>query len=212
MDPSDMNGMSGLTRAIHASSDQLATLKSMFDDGDLVSSETLLNHGQGVAFDDENIFLPPGLAMKQNTRRDRSRRRLAVVTGTKPILAVKVIDVNGLAHPHTPEVMSDNIFGTLTDQVNLKSQLAACSHGLLNVQAGTNPPASQEVAAGMVEVTIDVDLNSNSRGTIRNAVTTKVQALLGHGLPGPYQQVMYNLQGCYVECGVTYGKLRELFG
>ena len=56
-------------------------------------------------------------------------------------------------------------------------------------------------APGVTEVTIDITLENNSRDTIRNAVTVAVQNKLGLTLPGPYQQVMYSLEGCYQDCG-----------
>lgn len=94
---------------------------------------------------------------------------------------------------------SDEVFGTGVDTVNLKSSLEECSWDQLTVLPGIGDP--NEVATGVIQVNIGISLQDNSRGTIRNAVTTAVQNKLGHSLPGPYQYVLYSLQSCYVDCG-----------
>ena len=53
----------------------------------------------------------------------------------------------------------------------------------------------------MLKVNINVDLTNNTRAAIRNAVTQAAQAKLSVSLPEPFQQVMYNLEKCYVDCG-----------
>lgn len=126
------------------------------------------------------------------------------------LLKLRVIDSNGLAHPHTPSVMSDNIFGTNGDQVNLKSQMEDCSFNQLTILPGLAGTVAgndvNEAALGVVEVTIDMDITSavatSSRLDVRNAVTTAVQTQLGFELPGPYEHVLYVLEGCYgFDCG-----------
>ena len=95
---------------------------------------------------------------------------------------------------------SDEVFGTAgVDPVNLKSSLEECSWGKATVVPGIGDP--NEVATGVIEVSIGVSLEGNSRATIRNAVTTAVQNKLGHSLPGPYKYVLYSLEKCYVDCG-----------
>lgn len=126
-------------------------------------------------------------------------------TGNKPMLVVKVIDVNGLAQDETPAVISDDVFGTSGDAVNLKSQMNACSMGRLTIIPGDNNSGriSQSVysAPGVISVTIGVSLVTSSPTEIRNAVTTAVQKKLGVALPGPYKNVIYVLEKCYVDCG-----------
>jgi hypothetical protein len=56
---------------------------------------------------------------------------------------------------------------------------------------------SNELAPGVVEVTIPISLTDNTDSAIRNAVTTALSTDLGIGVPGDYQQVMYALEGCY---------------
>jgi len=98
------------------------------------------------------------------------------------------------------------VFGTGVDPINLKSGLEECSFNRINVlpkalTSGGEPDDTHEVATGVIEVTIDISLTNQSNSAIRNAVTTKVQNLLGYGLPGPYDYVLYSLEKCYVDCG-----------
>ena len=101
---------------------------------------------------------------------------------------------------------SDEVFGTGNDPVNLKSGLEECSWDKLTVlpkaltQDGS-PDDTHEVATGVVEVTIDISLTDQGNSAIRNAITTKVQNMLGYGLPGPYDYVLYSVEKCYVDCG-----------
>ena len=92
------------------------------------------------------------------------------------------------------------MFGTNVDPINLKSGLEECSWNKINVVVGDNDP--NEVATGVIEVSIDIPLDGSSDGAIRNAVTSAATAKLGHGLPGPYDYVLYSLEKCYGnDCG-----------
>jgi hypothetical protein len=203
MDPQDMDGISGLTLPIQATPEQKHVLKMMLDNGELQSGESTIFEAGSEIDPIQGLFLPPDVEIKLGKRnKDAGQypRHLAVVTGDKPILAVKVTDSVGKVRPESPAQIGDDIFGTLSDPLNLKSQMSACSFGQLNVIPGNIDPI-HEAAAGVIEVTIPITLEGNDRYTIRNAVTTAVQNKLGFSLPGPFQQVMYILEGCYVECG-----------
>ena len=209
MDPEDMGGVSGQTLPLLASQAQLAILKKMFNDGDLIPGESTLEHGPNAEFNRDGFFVPSGLDISKNVRKNNGtnngRRRLAITTGDKPILVVKVTDVNGLARSENPAQIGDNVFGTVSDLVNLASQMKACSFDQLNIVPGTLPNGAVDTnvmpAPGVIEVTINVPLVGNDRSTIRNAVTAAVQTKLNVSLPGPYQQVMYVLESCYQDCG-----------
>ena len=203
MNAEDMGGVGGLVRSISGTAAQMSELVDLLNKGIITSGETLLGHSAGLPFDGESIFVPPGLQIADAVRQGPKGRRLAVVTGNKPILVVKVTDMNGLARTESVSVISDDVFGTISDPVNLKSQMAACSFGQLNVIAGnppTNSAGSNEEAPGVIQVTIPVSLN-NTRAVVRNAITTEAQTKLGFTLPGPYQQVMYVVHSCIVDCG-----------
>lgn len=125
-----------------------------------------------------------------------------VYEGSKPFLVVRVTDSNGLVHPDSPDTISDKIFGTYGDQINIKSQFEACSHGKLQVTNEYTVDISDElVAPGVIEIDIPISLIGNNRRAIRTEMIKATQAKLGLTLPGPFQNVMYVLEGCYTDCG-----------
>eukprot|EP00979_Chaetoceros_neogracilis_P003697 scaffold656_cov271-Chaetoceros_neogracile.AAC.7 len=201
MDSAEMNGISGLSLPIHASLAQMNDLKSMLHDGDLIPGVSKLQHGPTSFIDRQGLSIPAGLVIANAVRTSpQGNRKLAVVTGDKPILVVKVIDLVGKARPETAAQIGDDVFGTVNDSVNLASQMKACSFGALNIVPGDITPDAQ-AAPGVIEVTIPITLRGNSRNNVKNAVTTAVQEKLGIRLPGPYEQVMYVLERCYQDCG-----------
>ena len=78
-------------------------------------------------------------------------------------MVVKVTYWNGFARTESVTVILDDVFGTISDTINLKSQMAACSFGQLNVIVG-NPPTksvgSNEEAPGVIQDTIPDLLNN----------------------------------------------------
>lgn len=195
-------------------------MKTFVDQQSIVSGMSILTYSDQDV-DNDGIHVSPEDMIIDNEYDSDRRRKLnhlkGPVTGNSYYLVVRVIDKNGLAHPHNTFTMSDNMFGTGTDQVNLKSQIADCSADQLIVIPGLPPTASPyEIASvtaqsaghptGFMEATIDIDIttpidaNSN-RYTVRNAVISKVQSLLNFNLPGPFDHVIFNLPGCYYDCG-----------
>jgi len=126
-------------------------------------------------------------------------------TGPTPILVVKVTDKNGLAPDELTAEISDDVFGTTADTVNLKSQLHACSMGRLVVIPGDNNSGkiNQSVynAPGVMAVKLSISIETKTNAEIRNAITAEVEKELGIDLPGPYKHVMYVLKKCYNNCG-----------
>ncbi|EJK56365.1 hypothetical protein THAOC_23761 [Thalassiosira oceanica] len=151
-----------------------------------------------------------------------ARRRLqnGGLTGPKTMLAVKVIDPNGLERPETPAVIADKLFGTSGDSATLKSQLEACSYDQLNIIPGDNNAPEMNGKRGVYElanggggpnsgtmtVTIDVPLTGDvTRNQIHNDAKLKVEQALGFSLPGPFEQVLFVVEKCYTspsnDCG-----------
>ena len=95
-------------------------------------------------------------------------RNLAVYTGTKKVLFVKVTDKNGLEHPDNARTMSDKIFGTYGDTTTVKDQFEACSFGDMKVtnNYGINL-GNAESAPGVIEVRLGISLKSSSRSQIQ---------------------------------------------
>ncbi|KAL9181023.1 hypothetical protein ACHAXT_009828 [Thalassiosira profunda] len=200
---------SGLTVPIKGTDEQMGELQRLLDEGTLVSAETTVGIADNLIVEDESgaVFLPPGeiiLEQRNETeRRDRHSRRLATYRGAKPILTVRVIDSEGKKHPNSPTDISDKVFGTDGDVANAKSQLEACSYGELEVTNAYDVDISEHLAApGVIEVNIPISLRNSGRSAIRAAVIKATQTKLGFTLPGPFQHVMFVLEGCYgSECG-----------
>lgn len=107
---------------------------------------------------------------------ERSRRRLAVTTGRKEVLVVRETRTG-----FSEEYISEEMFGTTgDDQVNLKSQYAACSYNLLTFEAYENSdyPA---INNGVLTVSIDNDISGTENSVIRNAMTSAATTALGGG-------------------------------
>lgn len=76
------------------------------------------------------------------------------------------------------------------------------SFGEFEVTNQYSKDISRHLAApGVIEVNINVKLETSSKSTIRNEVTKAVQAKLGFNLPSNFDHVIYILEKCYVECG-----------
>jgi len=203
---------SGLTVPLRGPDEQITQLQDLLNDGNgtFVSGEMTV----AVATDlineegDDSVYLPPGeiiVAPRQSRslRGQGSHRGLAqqVYKGKKPILAVKVTDSGGLVHPDSANMISDKIFGTSGDKVNIKSQLEACSHDKLQVTNEYDINISDKLAApGVIEIDIPISLG-NDRRAIRTELIRATQNKLGLALPGPFQNVMFVLEGCYKDCG-----------
>ena len=213
MDPVDVDGPTGFTLyPIEASLAQEQMMKSMVQSGELVSGHsTLLLQGSMIGageLDEEVVFLPPDIEVSTGVENSQGQgfRHLAIVTGDKPILVVKV---NALDHHviDTAASISDVIFGTTSDEVSMKEQLYAISNGKLNITAG-EIDSQHELAPGVIEVSIPIKLEGSCQETIVNAITAAVGDKLDISVPGPYQHVMYILQGCYsdgtAKCGTHW--------
>jgi hypothetical protein len=128
------------------------------------------------------------------------RRRLAVVTGTKPVLAVKVIHT-GLGPGGGPSlgtttnnatVIADSIFGAAVggpDLVNMNSQFKACSHGKLNMIPAANRASSNGAVTNIVNGVVEVTVNTNCTtlpcdGVMRNNVNSALSAAFGSAILG----------------------------
>jgi hypothetical protein len=100
-----------------------------------------------------------------------SRRHLSTV-GNKKLLAVRE------SRSSSSEVtISDEIFGTEGDEVNLKSQYAACSYNQLTFEAYVDTTLG--VNNGVLTVTIPEEPAGTSNGVIRNSMVNAATSKLG---------------------------------
>lgn len=186
----------------HSHEQKLQVLK-MFDDDVIFSGLTVLKT-DNISYDlqAQEIVFPADLNTLTFETPNEDRRRLTSggVTGRKPILVVRVEDAQGKQPPKTAQQLSDDIFGTNNDAVNLKSQMYDCSYGKLDIHNEYDVAVD---APGVINVKINVNLDGSTQNTIRNAISDAVKVKLRlTSLPGPFHQIMYIVENCYGEgCG-----------
>lgn len=105
----------------------------------IVSGETLL-YGVGAVIEDHLLVITPNTELKFDTYRHSTgtvgRRKLTTSTGNKNVLVVRVITTDAQPTANAAE-MSDSIFGTNGDPVNLKSQYEGCSANQITITPAT---------------------------------------------------------------------------
>ena len=104
---------------------------------------------------------------------DSNHRKLASTTGTRSVLAVRVIASDG-QYGFNETTLSDEVFGTFGDPVNLASQYKACSFDQLNFVPAEDPL----ITNGVVTITVDTSITQGD-GAVRNAVTSAINAQFG---------------------------------
>lgn len=115
-------------------------------------------------------------------------RTLASTKGTRTVLAVRVIAADG-EYGFTEASLSDNVFGTSGDSVNLASQYKACSFNQLNFV----PSYDSRITDGVVTITVPTAV-AEGDGVMRNAITAAINAEFGVSSPSALaNHVMYCL-------------------
>jgi hypothetical protein len=116
-------------------------------------------------------------------------------TGTRTVLAVRIILTDGEYNFASQTGLSDDVFGNGRDLHNLKSQFAACSNDQLILEQSPNraltrspafPSKTTAISNGVVD--IKVNLTKSERGdvfasSIVNAVTTEINNVFGVSSP-----------------------------
>jgi hypothetical protein len=143
-----------------------------------MSGKTVLEMPPDVLFDSvsQEIVLPPSAALGYDNSNDSLRfhgnRKLAI-QGTRSVLVVNVAASNAKTS-FSEAALSDSVFGTFGDPVNLRSQYAACSHGKLVINPATSRNGrSANIRNGVVTIPVST---STSQGDVamRNAVTEQL--------------------------------------
>lgn len=98
-----------------------------------------------------------------NGRRGERRRRMAQLTGSSVVLVVRVTDSAANSVSQSASELSDTVFGTSGDTVNLASQYAACSGSQLTISAaqGDGVPAG-----GVYELTLSFPVSGYTESQI----------------------------------------------
>ena len=104
---------------------------------------------------------------------------VATASGEKSVLGIRVI-ANDESTTSSMSEISDEMFGTISDPHNMKSQYAACSHNQFTVNpfSGTTS-TGQTITDGVGEVTIDSNVKGVDYLGIQNDVTEAAEAKYG---------------------------------
>ena len=110
--------------------------------------------------DDTTTNTRGGLQFSSRAAGGATRTHVPPMVGTLTAMMVRVTDKNGIA----PEYSSSTLHDELFEEVSLGTQMAACSHGKLDIEPyqGTLPSGVQ-VTNGIVELTAsNLDITENS--------------------------------------------------
>jgi hypothetical protein len=155
---------------------------------------------------------PPSRPPKDIIIEDPTRRRLQTnFNGEKKVLAVRVTDSEGKVHPDDADVISDKIFGSSGDVVNLKSQMSGCSFDKLEISTDYPMFNHKLAAAGVIEVTINVPFaGASSELDIENRAMQAVADKLNiNDLPGPFHHIMIVIEKNYFSSGNSGSYLKS---
>lgn len=195
----------GRVLPVRGTDDQVAELRQMLNKGHLISalSSIEVNTPQGIStssgYSSNSVTLPEGPIKITTNSEENSRRLSSVYEGIHRVLVVRVTDRNGLAVPEDAATISDKFFGTYGDTRTLVSGFRRCSFGklLMTNNYGTDEYDNLLAAPGVMELTIDVGLQSSTQEEIAESAQRALTTKLGHELPGPFHHIAFVLEGCY---------------
>mmetsp|Transcript_26449 Transcript_26449/g.39122 ORF Transcript_26449/g.39122 Transcript_26449/m.39122 type:complete len:577 (+) Transcript_26449:78-1808(+) len=164
-------------------------IRENFIEGEFTSGQTELILGGNVMFDvDTSEIMVPSAGQTQLRAVNTNRRKLVTTTGVKSLLVVRVIASNKSTTANENQ-LSDSIFGTNGDQVNLKSQFSACSNGMLTF----NPAVGEGILNGVTQVTVRSSTNQGD-ARMNNEITANLNSAFGVSSPAQIaDHIMYCL-------------------
>ena len=191
-----------------ASADKAWIKENFFNGNKFKSGETELVFGSDAVLDLSTNEItsksPPSLRKKEinngtgnnGNGNGNNKRQLAVTTGEKSILVVRVVAAN--ASPTATEVrLGDSVFGTDGDLVTLKSQYSKCSHEGLTILPADNRDGTDDGNAVLIRngaVTVTVSSSTTDGDEIMvNDVTAKLKSMFGTSASNLADHVMYCL-------------------
>jgi hypothetical protein len=151
----------------------LAQMKKMNLDGITVFA-------QGLAVDADNrLSFPDGAVVEFGTDASSAaetnsggRRLDDHASGNHSVLVVRVAASN-TGVKYSSHVLSDKVFGTHDDPINLSERFRSCSYGRLQMEPINNPMATD----GVVDITVDMYITPGL--TTSESVVNKVKMQLG---------------------------------
>eukprot|EP00980_Cylindrotheca_fusiformis_P018251 scaffold5930_cov177-Cylindrotheca_fusiformis.AAC.6 len=152
--------------------------------GELISGETILDLPPNTMVDMEKFSLdlayPPGLlnTVDEDSRNRRRQLRRLAITGTKTVLAIRVIASDASASMTESEI-SDGIFGTIDDPANLVTQYKACSFGKLQFKPMNDKKGkTRNIKDGATTIKIDIPTSQGDE-KLMDAVNAKLVTEFG---------------------------------
>jgi hypothetical protein len=109
------------------------------------------------------------------------RRHLAT-TGTKTVVAVRVVAAGNVGYGFSEAVLRDEVFGTSGDLFNLKKGYEQCSHGQLTINPGG---AGKGIVNGVTTINVATQVTTGTPTDVamRDAVTEAIKAKFGVSHP-----------------------------
>ncbi len=145
----------------------------------LVQSGSTTIFVEGATLSQDKLIVPQGTRTEFGESQPLGlERKLAPGDGRRKVLAVWVTarDSNPTL---TPQQLSDKIFGTINDSVNLKERMASCSYDELLIE----PYVDNNVINGVIQVSLNQNVVSEDHENVRKNVVEAVGTLLGKQLP-----------------------------
>ncbi|KAL7505162.1 hypothetical protein ACHAXN_004639, partial [Cyclotella atomus] len=218
---------SGLFSPLHLDKLQQKSLQGLAASGQVLYGKSKININGATFNQDGSITTPPGKPISAKARVNNEkvflRRPRTTKASKRSVLLFRVTDVNarqptshnalphslGLVQEDNPDLMSDKVFGTKGDEINLKTQLAACSAGQYSIIPGTRPGfdiSDLQSAPGVIDIKLDISLDNN-RAAVRNAAISKAQEVMAHKFNLPNTTILttytdhtlFSLENCYQE-------------
>lgn len=175
---------------------------------------------EGVTVENKTLKFPGGSLKeyssisKKNNKNDFGGRRLAIhSTGTLRVVVVRVIAPNAtttvpIGPIYSKEVLSDKVFGTYGDQVNVRETYRSCSYDQLRMEPANHTTLTIH---GVIEVTLPGPLirSSNSSDQFVNAAKVELRKRLGgssdNDIKAEFDQVIMCLpKGDLIDDGAKY--------
>lgn len=116
----------------------------------------------------------------QETDTTTGLHRHLATTGTKTVVAVMVNAAGGSYNSANAAELSDDVFGTSGDVMNLKTGYEQCSHGQLTINPGGS---ANGIVNGVTSITVDTATTLGNDEAMRNAVTAAINAQFGVSNP-----------------------------
>ena len=140
------------------------------------SGETTLV-AEGATIMNGVLSVPSGAAVRLET--PETRRRLAKTEGTRRVLVVRA-ETKGGDTIGSKRDLTDRIFGTHGNSINMRSQYLGCSHDKLDfVPFEGSTQKGYHVTEGVIEVDIDKDFRGKSRYDAEDALEAAAASVVG---------------------------------